>query len=134
PDQLKAGRIDAVEALEPFATTLRKDGNVSLGDPFQSISDPLATNFWMAQGSWGRANREVVARFVDSLKEGQSFISENPTEARRIVQDYTKMPAPIASTVPLPTYNFDIRTDDLNKWVKMLKDIGQSDGQVDTKN
>jgi ABC-type nitrate/sulfonate/bicarbonate transport system substrate-binding protein len=133
PDQLKAGRIDAVEALEPFATTLRKDGNVSLGDPFASISQPLATNFWMAQGSWAKANREVVGRFVDALKEGQAFIDQNPAEARRILQGYTNLPAAVASTVPLPTYNFDIRTEDLDKWVKVLKDIGQFDGQVDTK-
>jgi ABC-type nitrate/sulfonate/bicarbonate transport system substrate-binding protein len=133
PDQLKAGRIDAVEALEPFASTLRRDGNVSLGDPFASIAQPLATNFWMAQGSWAKANREVVGRFVDAMREGQAFIDQNQAEARAILQGYTNMPAAIASTVPLPTYNFDIRTEDLDKWVNVLKDIGQFDGKVDTR-
>ena len=131
PDQLKAGRLDAVEALEPFASQLKRDGNVSLGDPFASIADPLATNFWMSQGSWARSNREAIGRFVESLEQAQAFIDQNPPEARRILQEYTGMPAPVASSVPLPTYNFEIRTQDLATWVRILKDIGQFGGNVD---
>lgn len=131
PDQLKAGRVDAVEALEPFASQLKSNGNISLGDPFASIGDPLATNFWIAQGSWARSNRDAVARFVDSLKQAQAFIDQNPTEARRILQEYTGMPVQVASNVPLPTYNFDIRTQDLATWVTVLKDVGQFRGEVD---
>lgn len=131
PDQLKAGRLDAVEALEPFATNLKRDGFVSIGDPFSPIADPLATNFWMAQGSWARQNRPVVERFVQSLREAETYIQQNNAEARQILQGYTGMPAPVANSVPLPTYNFDIRTQDLSRWVQVLKDIGQFGGNVD---
>jgi NitT/TauT family transport system substrate-binding protein len=133
PDQLKAGRIDGVEALEPIASTMIKGGNVSIGAPFDSIADTLATNFWLAQGSWAAKNRDAVDRFVTSLKQGQAFIESNPVEARRILQEYTKLPEAVASTVPLPTYNFDIRAGDLDIWVKVLKDIGEFNGQVDTR-
>lgn len=133
PDQLKAGRVDAVEALEPFATNLKKAGNVSLGDPFSSIADTLATNFWMAQGTWAHRNEAVVDRFVKSLEEAEAFIRQNPAEARQVLQAYTGLPAPVASSVPLPTYNFKVRTADLGKWVKVLKDIGQLNGDVDPK-
>ena len=54
-------------------------------------------------------------------------------QSRKILQDYTKLPEAVASTVPLPTYNFDIRAGDLDTWVKVLKDIGDFNGQVDTK-
>ena len=131
PDQLKAGRIDAVEALEPFATNLKRDGYVSIGDPFAAIADPLATNFWMAQGAWARQNQAAIGRFVESLREAQAFIEQNNAEARQILQGYTGMPAPVANAVPLPTYNFDIRAQDLATWVKVLKDIGQFGGTVD---
>jgi NitT/TauT family transport system substrate-binding protein len=133
PDQLKAGRIDAVEALEPIASTLIKAGNVSIGSPFDAISDTLATNFWLAQGDWAAKNRDVVARFVTSLQEGQAYIQSNPVESRKILQQYTNLPEAVASTVPLPTYNFDIRAGDLDIWVKVLKDIGEFNGQVDTR-
>ena len=133
PDQLRAGRIDAVEALEPIASQLIRAGNVAIAQPFDAIGDPLATNFWLAQGSWAEKNRDAVARFVDALKQGQAFIDQNPAEARRILQEYTKLPEAVAASVPLPTYNFDIRTGDLDRWVKVLKDIGEFDGQVDTR-
>lgn len=132
PDQFRAGRIDAVEALEPFATQLMNAGNVSIGDPFSPIADPLATNFWISQGSWAKSNRDAVSRFTAALTEARTFIEQNPTEARKTLQEYTGMPAQVASTVRLPTYNFEVRTDDLNKWVTVLKDIGQFDGKVDT--
>ena len=131
PDQLKAGRLDAVEALEPFATNLKRDGFVSIGDPFSPIADPLATNFWMAQGSWAKANRPAIDRFVQSLKEAETFIQQNSPEARQVLQGYTGMPAPVANSVALPTYNFDIRTQDLGRWVQVLKDIGQFGGNAD---
>jgi NitT/TauT family transport system substrate-binding protein len=133
PDQLKAGRIDAVEALEPIATQLVKAGNVPIATPFDAIADPLATNFFLAQGAWATKNRLAVTRFVDSMKEARAFIESNPAEARKVLQEYTKLPEAVASTVPLPTYDFDIRAGDLDTWVKVLKDIGDFNGQVDTK-
>ena len=132
PDQLKAKRLDAVEALEPFASQLRSAGNVAVGEPFSAIADPLSTNFWISQGKWATANRDVVERFVASLEQAKAFIEESPAEARRILQGYTGMPAPVAEKVPLPTYDFDIRAEDLGKWKSVLKEIGQFDADVDT--
>lgn len=131
PDQLKAGRLDAVEALEPFATNLKRDGFVSIGDPFSPIADPLATNFWVAQGSWAGRNRPAVERFLRSLNEAKAYIEQNNAPARQILQGYSGMPAPVANSVPLPTYNFEVRTQDLTRWVQVLKDIGQFSGNVD---
>lgn len=132
PDQLKAGRVDAVEALEPFASSLVNAGNVSLGDPFSAIADPLATNFFVAQGEWARANADAVARFVDAMEQASAFIAQSPKEARTILQGYIELPPPVAAAVPLPTFDFEIRTQDLDTWVDVLKDLGQLDGEVDT--
>lgn len=132
PDQLKAGRIDAVEALEPFASRLTKAGGVSIGDPFSAIADPLATNFYVAQGSWAQDNREAVERFVAAMEQAAEFIEQSPKEARAILQGYTELPPPVAASVPLPTFDFDIRTEDLDKWAAVLQDLGQLDSDVDT--
>ena len=131
PDQLKAGRIQAVEALEPFATTMKQKGAVSLGDPFASIGSPLATNFWIAKGEWANDNREAVGNYVAALEEAVAFIKDEPKEARRILRGYTDMPPKIAQIVPLPTYELDIRAQDLAKWVDVLKEVGQFKGDVD---
>lgn len=132
PDQLKAGRVDAVEALEPFAGSLVKAGNVSLGDPFSTIADPLATNFFVAKGEWARANGDAIARFVKAMEQAAAFTTQSPKEARTILQGYTELPPPVAAAVPLPTFDFEIRTQDLDTWADVLKDLGQLDGEVDT--
>ena len=131
PDQLKAGRVDAVEALEPFATTLKKNGAVSLGDPFAAIGQPLATNFWIANGDWARENPETVRKYVAALEQAVAYIKSNPQPARKVLQGYTKMPPKISKIVPLPTWDFSIRTQDLAKWVTVLKDVGGFKGDVD---
>jgi NitT/TauT family transport system substrate-binding protein len=131
PDQLKAGRVEAVEALEPFATTMKKNGAVSLGDPFAAIGQPLATNFWIANGDWARENPAVVRKYVAALEQAVSYIRDNPQPARKILQGYTKMPPKIAKIVPLPTWDFEIRTDDLAKWIAVLKDVGRFQGDVE---
>ena len=40
-DQLKAGRVDAVEQLEPFVGVMLGNGFKSLGDPLLAIADPI---------------------------------------------------------------------------------------------
>ncbi|MEX2291817.1 MAG: ABC transporter substrate-binding protein [Mycobacteriales bacterium] len=132
PDQLEAGRVDGVEALEPFASQLVKAGNASLGDPFSAIADPLATNFYISQGEWAEANKEAIGRFVTAMEQAAAFIEEKPEESRAILQEYTGLPAPVAASVPLPTYDFEIRAEDLDKWVDVLEELGQLEGDVDT--
>lgn len=132
PDQLNAGKVDAIEALEPFATSLVKAGNVSLGDPFSQIADPLATNFFIAQGEWARANTDAVARFVQSLEQAVEFIEQSPKEARTVLQGFTMLPPPVAQSVPLPTYDVEIRQEDLDRWVEVLRDVEGFDDEVDT--
>ena len=131
PDQLKAGRIDAVDALEPFATTMKQKGARSLGDPFAAIGQPLATNFWIANGAWARENTDVIDKYVAALEQAVDYIKANPKPSRKILQGYTNMPPKVSQIVPLPTYEFGIRADDLTKWVDVLKDVGQFKGDVD---
>jgi hypothetical protein len=69
-----------------------------------------------------------------AIEEAAPFIESNPQEARRILQGYTNMPPKIANVVPLPTWNFAIRTQDLDKWVGVLKDVGHFKGNVDAQN
>lgn len=130
-EQFNAGQVDAAEALEPFASALVGQGNVSIGDPFASIGLPLATNFWVANGEWAASNPEAVAAFKLSLEQAQAFVEANEEEARAILQGYTGMPDPVAAGVSLPTFNLEIRTDDLARWVDVLISLGEFEGEID---
>lgn len=131
PDQLNAGQVEAVEALEPFASQLLAAGHKSLGDPFAAIRLPLATNFWIANGEWARQNSDVVEAFNTSLEQSLEFVEENEPEARTILQEFTDMPPQVAERVPLPTFNLEVRTDDLATWIDVLKELGEDVGDVE---
>jgi NitT/TauT family transport system substrate-binding protein len=129
---LQAKQADAVQALEPFATQLVGAGQVSIGEPFSAIAKSVSTSFWVAQRAWAEENRDVITRFVDSLEQAQTFIEHNADEARQMLQGFAGLPADVAATVPLPTYDYAVRAPDLKAWAGALRDIDQLQGEVDT--
>jgi ABC-type nitrate/sulfonate/bicarbonate transport system substrate-binding protein len=130
-DQLKAGNVDAVEALEPFAGALLAAGNVSLGDPLLSAGDEVLFPFWISDGTWARANRPVIKAWIDALTEAETDMKQNPADARAILAKYSHLPPDVVARVPLPTYRFTIKPDELGVWIDVLKDLGQLSAAID---
>ncbi len=130
-DQLKAGNVDAVEALEPFTGALLAAGNVSLGDPLLSVGDEVLFPFWISDGAWARANRPVIKAWIDSLTAAKADMDANPADARAVLAKYSRLPPAVVEKVPLPTYRFTIKPDELGVWIDVLKDLGQLSTAID---
>lgn len=130
-DQLKAGNVDAVEALEPFVGAMLAAGNVSLGDPLLAAGDSVLFPFWISDGKWARANQPVIKAWIDGLTEAKSFMDANPEETRAILAKYSHLPPAVVQKVPLPTYKFTISPDELGVWIDVLKDLGQLAAPID---
>lgn len=130
-DQLKAGNVDAVEALEPFAGQLLAAGNRSIGDPLLSVGDEVLYPFWISQSKWANDHQELIKAWIASLEQAKDFIDQNPGEARAILAKYTRLPAPVVEKIPFPTYRFWLRSEDFTVWVNVLRDLGQIAGSVD---
>jgi NitT/TauT family transport system substrate-binding protein len=131
PDQLKAGNVDAVEALEPFAGQLLAAGNSSLGDPLLSISDEVLYTFWISDRKWAADNPAVINAWVASLDQAKQFMDANPQEARAILAKYTGLPEAVVQKIPFVTYRFSLDPHDFAIWVNVLKDIGQITRSID---
>jgi NitT/TauT family transport system substrate-binding protein len=131
-DQLKAGRVDAVEGLEPFVGPMLAAGNISLGDPILSPSpEEVLFVFWAADGAWARANRATIAAWIASLTEAKAFMDANNTETRAILAKYTKLPEAVVQKIPYPTYRFPIKPEQLGVWVDVLTELGQVTQPID---
>jgi NitT/TauT family transport system substrate-binding protein len=131
PDQLKAGNVDAVEALEPFAGQLLAAGNRSLGDPLLSVSDEVLYTFWISESKWATDNHAVIEAWIASLNQAKQFMDANPEEARAILAKYTKLPEAVVQKIPFVTYRFSLDPQDFAVWVNVLKDLGQITRSVD---
>ena len=134
PDQLKAGNVDAVEALEPFAGQLLAAGNRSLGDPLLSVSDQVLYTFWISERKWATDNHAVIDAWVASLHQAKQFMDANPQEARAILAKYTRLPETVVQKIPFVTYRFSLDPRDFAVWVNVLKDIGQITRSIDENN
>src|SRR3954454_22083622 len=130
-DQLKAGNVDAVEALEPFAGALVAAGNVSLGAPLLAAADEVLYPFWISDGAWAHANHHVIKAWIFSLTEAKTYMDANPADARAILAKYSPLPPEVVAKVPLPIYRFTIKPDELGVWIDVLKDLGQLSVPVD---
>lgn len=132
PDQLTAKQVDAAEVLQPFANDLLAKGNVSLGDPFRSIGASVGQTFWISDRNWAEAHRDMIARWVKSLEQAKEFIRTNDKQARDILQKYTKQPADVVATTPLPDYSFTVDAKELQTWVDVIKQVGGLNPRVDS--
>ena len=131
-DQLKAGRVDAVEVVQPFVGALKAGGAVALTAPLLSAGDEVLFPFWIASGEWARANKPVLAAWKASLDEAMAVNKANPEEARKIVGQYTKLPEAIVNATPFPDYRTAITAKDIEVWKDVMKEVGQFNGEADS--
>ena len=132
-DQLKAGRVDAVEQLEPFVGLMLANGFKSLGDPLLAIADPILFPYWIADADWARGHRDVIKKFVTSLEGGLQVIKTDEKKARAILAKYTGLPEAVIARIPIPHYDFSIKPEQLEPWQKMMVGQGFPVGKLDMK-
>lgn len=129
PDLLKAGRVDAIEEIEPFASAAIAAGGVALGDPFRPISDRAYIGLWLSQQKWANDHRDLVLRFIQGLNDAATWIAKNPTEAKTILSSYTGLQGPALEKTPIPEFSFSTSPEsltsaarpDLQTWIEILK-------------
>lgn len=132
-DQLKAGRVDAVEQLEPFVGVMLANGFRSLGDPLLAISDPILFPFWISDADWASKNRDTIKRFVASLEGGLNVIKNDEKKARAILAKYTGLPEQVIARIPIPQYDFSIKPEQLEPYQKIMVGQGYPVGKLDLK-
>jgi NitT/TauT family transport system substrate-binding protein len=123
-DQLKSGRVDAVEQLEPFVGQMLGAGFKSLGAPLLAIADPVLFPFWIADAKWARSNREVLKRWVASLEGGLQVIKSDEPKARKILATYSGLPDAVVARIPMPHFDFKISPEQLEVWRNVMVSQG----------
>jgi NitT/TauT family transport system substrate-binding protein len=123
-DQLKSGRVDAVEPLEPFVGQMLGAGYKSIGDPLLAVADPVLFPFWIADADWARANSDVLKRWVASLQGALESIKADEAKARKVLATYSGLPDAVVARIPLPHYEFHITPDELDVWRNVMVSQG----------
>jgi NitT/TauT family transport system substrate-binding protein len=132
-DQLKSGRVDAVEPLEPFVGQMLGAGMKSIGDPLLAVADPVLFPVWIADANWARANPEVLKKWVISLQGGLDAIKSDEAKARKVLASYSGLPDAVVARIPLPHYDFTITPAELDVWRNVLVSQGAPLKDLDIK-
>jgi NitT/TauT family transport system substrate-binding protein len=130
-DQLRTGRVDAVETVTPFSSQIEKVGGTSLGTPYRSMAQEITPIYWASRTDWANAHADEISKFVAALNEAQQFIAANDAEAREILQEQTGYSDEVVANLALPTYNTEVRPQDVQLWLDAMRSVTGFTGQVD---
>jgi NitT/TauT family transport system substrate-binding protein len=130
-DQLKAGRVDAVETLAPFSTSVLKLGT-SIIDPQSAIAPTISGIFWTASPDWAKEHSDQLDCFREGLQKAADYIGSNEADAKTALEEHADLPADVVEQTQLPTYTTEVRPEDLDKWLAAMKEVGGFTGDVDS--
>lgn len=129
-DQLTAGRVDAIAAVEPFASQAEAAGATRLFNPLMRAGKAIGagtpiTMFAASSREWSESHPEQVEAWRRSLEQAVKFIETNEQAARDDLQAATGLPAEIADKAPLYDYPAKAASSEqVSLWVKVLERSG----------
>jgi ABC-type nitrate/sulfonate/bicarbonate transport system substrate-binding protein len=138
-DQLAAGRVDAAVASIPFSNAIAARGfrihDDVVVEAVRAASggtvDTAMTSVWAASRTFGREHAETVSAWRKSLSAAIEFLDGNPAAARKMMQDWLKIPARVLEQAPLPDWDVAITPQELAPYVTISKAVGSTRGDPD---
>lgn len=130
-DLLKGGQVDVVVPVEPFISRIQQ-GQVGYVVAVPTIVDSFLESFYIMNRDFIQKNPKAAQDFRESIREAVTWIRQNEAEARKTQIAYLKLPEAAAQTIKLPTFAVDVRPQDMQFWIDLLKDFGVTKGTATT--
>jgi NitT/TauT family transport system substrate-binding protein len=133
-DMLRAGTVDAVVAVDPFYSRIIEQKTGYLVDNYTSVlPDGTIASVYSATGAWAKAHADAVKAFQGALSEAAAFskVAANAAAVRDSIAHYTKLPAAVVASLPIPNLVAEIKPSDLDFWLKVMKERGMLNGTPD---
>ena len=130
-DLLKGGQVDVVVPVEPFISRIQQ-GQVGYVVAVPTITDSFLESFYIMNRDFIQKNPKAAQDFREAIREAVAWIKANEAEARKTQVTYLKLPEAAAQTIKLPTFAVDVRPQDMQFWIDLLKDFGVTKGTATT--
>lgn len=122
---LRAGRIDAAFAQEPFITAMKMQSKVRLLPITQgSFISGLPLNPLITTEKYGKANPRVVAAMRKASNQSVAYARKNPKKIRKLLPKLIGISPAIANRMVLPDYS---STMDLAKVQRLINALYRFD-------
>lgn len=127
PAALETGQIDAVWAVEPFASTIREAGHREIASNFVDTHPDLSVAAYFTAQDRLAEDPELFEAITEALQESLAYAQDNPDEVRRVLATYTEIDPELIELMALPRFPGQINEES----VRVLADLMVTDGLLD---
>ncbi|MEV7649477.1 ABC transporter substrate-binding protein [Arthrobacter sp. NPDC089319] len=127
PAALANDQVDAIAAVEPFATIVAGDGAVPVFSNYAYPVEDLTVATYFTSDKNVQEKPEVTEAFVRAMKKSLAFADENPDKVREILPTYTKLDPAVIEKLTLPKFPQEVNADSIEE----IADISLKNGLID---
>jgi NitT/TauT family transport system substrate-binding protein len=129
---LESGKVDAIDAVEPFATQSEQEaGAVNVMDQCTGPETALPLSGYISQSSWANANPQAVLRFQQAMSQAQEVADTDSATVQKILPTYIKgLTAEQAATLTLEAFPASLDTDQLDRVSNLMREAGLIKGSI----
>jgi NitT/TauT family transport system substrate-binding protein len=118
-------RVDAVWAVEPFASAIKAAGGAKvLLRPYSLVAPHFPVASYFTSASYAASDRDVVDRFRQAMNESLAYAQNHPDEVRRILPTYLTLTPEVAAHVVLPEWSTDVGAPLLQRTADLALEYG----------
>ena len=133
-DALKRGDVDAVVAIDPYASQIVRDGGEVIGYPQAFLQEPGPAIVFMSSGEIVKNKSRAIRVFQKANLEINRLLNkkENEKSLRAVIAEVTKVSPDVANKLKLSTMSeTDITISQLSYLPTKLKKVGFMKGRFE---
>jgi NitT/TauT family transport system substrate-binding protein len=117
---LKAHRVDAISAVEPFVDGAKAAGAQQVLSECQGPTASFPLSGYFATSTWAQSHPNTARAFQQALEKGQAYADANPGAVRSILPTYTKITSAAAAKLALVSYPSTLDAAPMQRVVTMM--------------
>jgi len=123
--------VAAAWHVEPFISQLTAEGGRKLFDPFVETHPRLTPAQYFGSAKFLDKNPEVEESFRRAMNKSLDYAQTHEAEVRKLIPEYSEIPAPVAEKIPLPYWTSDLNEDSVRELATLAEKYGVLEGEVD---
>ncbi|MGH3261600.1 MAG: ABC transporter substrate-binding protein [Trebonia sp.] len=121
---LKAGRVDAISAVEPFLSAALAAGGRLVTSTCTGPTAAFPLSGYITTQTWAGQHPAAARAFQAALEKGNAYADAHPALVRSLLPTYTKITAKAAAGMPLGSFPATLGTATLQRVATMMKSGG----------
>ncbi len=123
---LEAHKVDAISAVEPFATTAEQDaGAIPVVDQCSGPDSNLPLSGYIAASAWVQQNPDAVQRFQQAIDKAQGIADTDRPEVEKALLTYVTGLTPVqAATITLEQFPTTLDSVQLDRVSDLMQEAG----------